>query len=60
MKRPLRALGVLAISAVLMALGGQAAFADQVTNDVDSTPDTAFEVRNVVAGRLHLGRLPDP
>ncbi len=50
MERPLRALGVLATSAVLMALGGQAAFADQVTNDIDSTPDTALEVRNVVAG----------
>ena len=50
MNRSLRAVGVLATSAVLMALGAQAAFADQVTNTIDATPDTDFEIRNVVAG----------
>ncbi|WP_344251849.1 PxKF domain-containing protein [Humibacillus xanthopallidus] len=50
MRRTLRALGTLATSAVLLALGSHAAFADQVTNTIDSTPDTALEIRNVVAG----------
>ena len=50
MNRPQKAWGVLATSVVLMALGGQAAFADQVTNTIDTTPDPALEVRNVVAG----------
>ncbi|GAA2159980.1 hypothetical protein GCM10009826_26470 [Humibacillus xanthopallidus] len=43
-------MGTLATSAVLLALGSHAAFADQVTNTIDSTPDTALEIRNVVAG----------
>ncbi len=33
-----------------MALGAQAAFADQVTNTIDATPDTDFEIKDVVAG----------
>ena len=50
MNRPLRALGILTTSTMLFALGGQAAFADDIASSLDVTVDTSAEVMALNVG----------